>query len=191
MYEKFAVPGTLLQSYLDAFKAVPEAPRAVFLKHGLGRVTASGEFELPAAGPLEAVLAALNELCTLVGPQKAFEIGALIVKYASIPPGVTDIAAAVRIFDAGYHLNTLEEGVPMYDPATGAMREGIGHYTCVSVSKHRAVLEVDVPFNCDYDRGILQTWVRRFERSALVTHLEPTVCRKTRAPRCRYEVSWK
>jgi hypothetical protein len=97
----------------------------------------------------------------------------------------------MQIFDAGYHLNHLKDGVPMFDSATGTMLDGIGHYKCISTSKHRLVMEVDAPYNCDLDRGIMQGWARSFDRSALVTHMEPSVCRKNRSARCRYEVSWK
>ncbi|HVK68768.1 MAG TPA: hypothetical protein VM694_30125 [Polyangium sp.] len=191
MLSDFAVIGPILESYFEAFKAVPDAPRAVFTKYGLARVGPSGEIEIPPASPLDKLIAALGELLMLVGPQRAFEMGIQVVNHAAIPPGATDIATAMQIFDAGYHLNHLENGVPMFDPQTGAMREGIGHYKCISVSRHRAVMEVNSPYNCDLDRGIMQAWARRFERTALVTHLEPSVCRKLRGPRCRYEVSWK
>ncbi|MDI3281929.1 hypothetical protein [Polyangium sp. 15x6] len=192
MLSRFAASGAIITSYLDAFKAFPDAPQAVFAKYGLGRVGPSGEFEILPACPLDKVIAAMNELFTVIGPQKGFEMGAQVVNHAAVPPGATsDIVTALQTFDAGYHLNHLEDGVPMFDPQTGTMRDGIGHYKCVSSSRHRAVMEVDSPYNCDLDRGIIQAWARRFERTALITHLEPTVCRKTRAPRCRYEVSWK
>ncbi|MDI1442748.1 hypothetical protein [Polyangium sp. 6x1] len=191
MLSKFAATRAILASYFDAFKAFPDAPQAVFTKYGLGRVGPSGEFEILPTCPLDKVIAAMNEFFTVIGPQRAFEMGVQVVNYVAVPPGATDIVTAMQFFDAGYHLNHLEDGVPMFDSQTGTMREGIGHYKCVSSSRHRAVMVVDSPYNCDLDRGIIQTWARRFERTALVTHLEPTVCRKTRGPRCRYEVSWK
>jgi len=191
MLADYGVSNSVLKAYLTAFKAVPDAPRSIFTRHGLGAMGTNGEFEIVDAAPLDKVILATNELVALVGPRKAFEIGMNIVDHAVHPPGATDIISAMQIFDAGYHLNHLKDGVPMFDPATGTMVEGIGHYKCTYTSKHRLVMEVDVAYDCDLDRGIIQGWARQFERSALVTHIEPLVCRKNRSPRCRYEVSWK
>ncbi|WP_136928152.1 hypothetical protein [Polyangium fumosum] len=190
MLSKFSITGLTLRGHLDAFKAV-DAPRTIYTRYGLGRVGPNGEFEFHETCPIDKLVRAENELCALIGPQKAFEMGVAGMKYAESPPGVTDIVTAMQMFDAAYHINHLENGVPMFDPETGTMREGIGHYRCLSISRHRAVMEVDVPYPCDFDRGLMQSWARRFERTALVTHLEPSVCRKNGAPRCRYEVSWK
>lgn len=191
MLSEFTVVGGILKAYAEAFKAVPGSPRSIFVKHGLGHLTPSGELEPTNMAPLDKVIAAMNELLSLLSPQKAFELGQMIVNHVAIPPGATDIITSLQILDAGYHLNHHKDGAPMFDPATGAMVEGIGHYKVVSVSNHRVVMEVDAPYNCDLDRGIMQGWVRRFERTALVTHLDTTICRKNRSPRCRYEVSWK
>jgi hypothetical protein len=94
-------------------------------------------------------------------------------------------------FDAGYHMNHRRNGVIMFDPVTRSMLEGIGHYRCVSIADGRIVMDVDVPYQCDYDRGIMQAWAARFERTAVMSHIEPSACRKTGAPRCRYELTWK
>lgn len=191
MLSEYAASGAIIRAYFDAFKTFPGTPRNIFVKQGLGRVDPSGEFEIVDAAPLDKLIAALNELFQLVGPQKAFEMGTHVVNHATTPSGATDIVTAMQLFDAGYHLNHIKDGAPMYDPETGTMLEGIGHYKYVSHSKHRLVMEVDTPYNCDLDRGIMQTWARLFERTALLIHLDPAICRKNRSPRCRYEVSWK
>lgn len=191
MTSEICVRRYILQSYFDVFKTVQDAPRTIFLRHGLGTLKSGDEFELVDTAPLAKLIQATNELVALVGPQKAFEMGLSIVEGASRPEGATDVVSAMQILDLGYHLNHFQNGVPMFDVATGTMTEGIGHYKFVSASKHRAVMEVDAPYHCDLDRGIIQGWAKKFERSALVTHIEPQVCRKNRSPRCRYEVSWK
>lgn len=191
MFEGICAAKGVVQSFFDAFKGVPDAPRTVFARHGLGTVLADGSFELAAMPPLDKLIGALNELCRLVGPQKAFEIGTYVVGNAVHPPGVTEIISALQMFDSGYHLNHTKDGIPMFDPQTGAMVEGIGHYKCANVSRHRLVVEVDAPYNCDFDRGIIHGWARLFDQTALVTHLEPGICRKNRSRLCKYEVSWK
>lgn len=191
MYSRFQVPKTNILPFFDAFKTLPDVPRTVFARHGLCTVGADGEIEVVDVAPLEKLITAMNELCNLVGPQRVFEIGLNIVERAALPQGVTDIVSAMKSMDMGYHMNHMVDGRPMLDLETGTMLEGIGHYQCTYASKHRVMMEVDVPYNCDMDRGIMQGWARKFEPSALVTHIEPSVCRKNRAPRCRYEVSWK
>lgn len=191
MFDNIGVNQGVLKSYFVAFKTVPDAPRTLFARHGLGRHTSDGGFELVDAAPLDKLIAATNELFALVGPQKAFDVGLQVIDNAQQPPGATDIGGAFKNLDIGYHINHLKDGVPMFDPQTGTMVEGIGHYKCTTVSKHRLVMEVDAPYHCDFDRGIMQAWARLYERTALVTHLEPGVCRKNRSRMCKYEVSWK
>ncbi|HVK62820.1 MAG TPA: hypothetical protein VM694_00005, partial [Polyangium sp.] len=78
-----------MRGHLDAFKAV-DAPRTIYTKYGLGRVGPSGEFEFHETCPIDKLVRAENDLCALIGPQKAFEIGVAGMKYAESPPGVTD-----------------------------------------------------------------------------------------------------
>jgi hypothetical protein len=191
MLENFSALRTTMGAYFAAFKTVADAPRTVFARHGLGITRPNGDFELVELAPLDKFIQATNELIGLVGPQKAFEIGTKVIDHALRPPGATDVVSAMQVIDRGYHLNHLKDGVPMFDQQTETMLEGIGHYKCTTTSKHRLVMEVDTPYNCDLDRGIMQSWARVFEKSALVTHLEPSVCRKNRSRFCRYEVSWK
>lgn len=191
MLENFSTLRSTVEAYFAAFKTLPDAPRTIFARHGLGIVGPNGDFEIVDVAPLDKFILATNELLALVGPQKAFEIGTRIVDYAVRPGRANDLGSAMQLIDSGYHLNHLKDGQPMIDLETGTMLEGIGHYKCTMTSNHRAVMEVDTPYNCDLDRGIMQAWARLYEKTALVTHLEPSVCRKNRSRFCRYEVSWK
>lgn len=190
---RIEVHGAVVKAYFDAFKIVPRIPQEIFAKHGVGRLGPGGSFEIDfsAPFPFAAILAGAGELAQVVGPKKAFEVGLEVIKHAVIPPGATDIVSAMKLLDVGYHLNHLRGGAPMFDPKTGRMQEGIGHYRCAAVADKRITMEVDAPYPCDIDRGIMQAWAGRFQRGAVVTHVEPAVCRKTGAPRCRYEVTWK
>ena len=101
------------------------------------------------------------------------------------------VKSAMAVFDTGYHMNHRRNGIVMFNPATRSMLEGIGHYRCASTADGRIVMDVDAPYHCDFDRGIMMAWALRFERTAVMTHIEPGVCRKTGALRCRYELTWK
>lgn len=191
MFETIFLRNEIMEAYIEAFKAIPDAPQRALARYGLGAVGPNGQFEVIEWVPVAKWLLVLNELEGLMGPQKAVEIGMNIVDRIVFPPEAKDIQSAFQLFDVGYHINHVKDGQPMFDPATGTMVDGIGHYKCTYVSKRRAVLEVDAPYPCDLDRGIVQGWARRYEKTAIVTHLEPSVCRKTRGRACRYEVSWK
>jgi len=191
MAPQFSVFGDGLRAQYDAFKGVPDAPRTVFLKHGLITVAPNGEVTFPAYAPLDKLLAATNELIALGGARIAFEMGQHVPKRASVPPDLKDPVVAMKLMDDIYHMHHQRDGEPMFDPQTGKKLEGIGHYAFVSGSRRRIVMEVDSPYNCDLDRGILQGFARILDSSAICTHLEPSVCRKNRAARCRYELSFR
>lgn len=189
----FEANGQVVRSYFDAFRLVPHVPRNIFAKRGIGRILPSGEFELDTqrSYPLSLILDALSELTAIAGAKKTFEMGVEIVKNATVPPGANDIFSAMQIFDAGYHLNHRVGGTPMFDTHTGVMSEGIGHYRYVSGEGTSIWMDVDAPYPCDLDRGIMQAWACRFQKGAIVEHKEPTQCRKTGARACRYEIKWK
>jgi hypothetical protein len=63
-----------------------------------------------------------------VGPRALFQYGQHLPKYAPFPPTITDIQSAMGSMDAAYHMNHRKNGKVMFDPATGEMLEGIGHY---------------------------------------------------------------
>src|SRR5262245_29336440 len=142
------VPGLIIQSYIDAFKLVRHVPHDILAKHGVGTFDAHGRYELDVSAvfPFERALAAVTELASVVGPKKMFEVGLEIPKNAVLPPGASDLRSAMQVFDAGYHMNHRKNGRPMFDPSSGRMVEGIGHYKCASVAEREIVMEVDSPY---------------------------------------------
>lgn len=74
------------------------------------------------------------------------EVGLEVPKNAILPSGVSDIRSAMAMFDAGYHLNHRKDGRAMFDPATGKMTEGLGHYRC-TIEKDRILVDVDVAYD--------------------------------------------
>jgi hypothetical protein len=102
------------------------------------------------------------------------------------------IKPALASIDVAYHLNHRIGGRVLYDAASGATRDGIGHYAFRDEGPRAALVVCDNPYPCAFDRGIVQAVAERFcaagDRVA-VEHLLPG-CRRTGDGACRYRVSW-
>lgn len=84
------------------------------------------------------------------------------------------------------------EGEPMFNPASGAMAEGIGHYGYEHVAGQNKLVSVcENPYPCAFDLGILTVMAERFESSARVAHDGAQPCRKRGANSCTYSITWK
>jgi hypothetical protein len=78
----------------------------------------------------------------------------------------------------------------MFDPASRAMREGIGHYHCERVGDRRVMAVVTSVYPCAFDRGILTGVTRRFAAGAMVAHAAAALCRSPGDGCCMYYVTW-
>jgi hypothetical protein len=88
-------------------------------------------------------------------------------------------------------MNHRKNGIALFDPATGKMLEGIGHYGYSRVHGERRILSVcDTPYPCALDRGILTGVAIRFNSRAIVAHYPELPCRKQADPNCTYLITW-
>jgi hypothetical protein len=79
----------------------------------------------------------------------------------------------------------------MFDPVTGQMLEGIGHYVYQAVEgKKEIVMTCENPYPCRFDLGIIKGMAQRFEPTASITHDTTKGCRKKGAESCTYVVTW-
>jgi hypothetical protein len=163
-----------------------------FLAHeGLGRLNEAGEFAPEAEDWMPAVqwIAALERIGAALGDSVMREIGGAIPSRAQFPPTIDDAASAVLSVDAAYHMNHQVRGLSMFDPPSGAMLDGIGHYHVDIVSPTAARAEVTSAYPCPFDMGIYDAIAARFARNITVVH-EPGPCRRQGADRCFYAVHW-
>ncbi len=87
------------------------------------------------------------------------------------------------------HQNT--KGEVLFNPASGKMIEGIGHYKYEKVSgKNEATITCNNPYPCDFDLGIISTMAKKFNKTAQITHDDKKPCRKKGAETCTYIVKW-
>jgi hypothetical protein len=142
--------------------------------------------------PMHSWIQAFGALATNVGERTLFLVGTKIPETAMLPPNIVDVASALGAIDVGYHMNHRRSGAPMFDPATGTIRPGIGNYALTAAGAGWATLVCDNPYPCDFDCGIVHGFAARFAPDRLlvrVTHGDDG-CRKTGAQSCSYRVRW-
>jgi hypothetical protein len=118
-------------------------------------------------------------------------VGLTVPRNAMFPEGIRDIREAIRSIDVAYHLNHRKNGRPMFEPETGLMHEGIGHYGCDVVPHQRRIIsQCRTPYSCAFDRGLLVAMAQLCEANARVVHDDSDACRKRGAAHCTYVITW-
>ncbi len=191
-YRGYEVFGSNVGAITDAFKLFPEIALKPFVNRGIGRQEKAG-FTIDPEGwyPLPEWLAAWEDIMA-VGPTKLNHVGRRVVENALLPPQINDVPSALGSLDIAYHMNHRHGGKVMFDPATGQMLDGIGHYTFERDKSQKpigTVRVVDVPYLCDFDRGIIYGFVAKFGKNASVEHAG-SECRKNGNRQCAYHVTW-
>jgi hypothetical protein len=95
------------------------------------------------------------------------------------------------MMDVGYHMNYRLNGKPMFDPATGSIVEGIGHYRVTDLvkGKREAVMTSDAVVPCPFDRGLIYAFAAKFSPKAKADHMSGP-CRMKGGKACSYKVTW-
>lgn len=139
----------------------------------------------------EAWLRVFKKIGAEVGDSVLYQIGLSIPRNAKFPPWVMDVHSAIKSIDVAYHMNHRKAGQEMFDPSTGKLLEGIGHYGYEGVANARKVISICAnPYPCAFDRGIVTTMARRFAPMAQVVHDDARPCRKKGDDSCTYVVTW-
>ncbi|AKF11602.1 hypothetical protein [Sandaracinus amylolyticus] len=141
--------------------------------------------------PVRHYLVTYKKIDSLLGGRGLEKVGSLVPSNAVFPPNIKDVRAALASIDVAYHMNHQLDGKPMFDPATGAMLEGIGHYRCEAVpGKNEVRLVCDDAYPCRFDLGLIRGMAHRFEAGATVTHDAHGPCRTKGGASCTYIVTW-
>lgn len=127
-----------------------------------------------------------------IGPNTLYKIGTAIPDNAKFPPEINDIFKALAAIDIAYHMNHRLDNTILFNPATGKMIEGIGHYNYNKISDSKIEIKCDNPYPCDFDRGIIEQMAKRFKPSDSIIKLEHKNdgCRKNGDNICTYIISW-
>jgi len=187
------VSGASLVAVVDGFRRYPSVARKHLVKHGLVKAEPGRQPQIdPTAWyPQDAWLATCEGIVNEVGVNSLYAVGKSIPANGVFPPHVTDIYSALALLDIAYHLNHRKHGDVMFNPETGKMLEGIGHYGHQALPDERKIICVcENPYPCDLDRGIITAMAMLFEPHARTVHDDSAPCRKTGADTCTYVVSW-
>ena len=143
--------------------------------------------------PQQSWLDAFRSIATEVGLLTLFQIGRKIPEKADWPSHVNDIHSALASIDIAYHMNHRLNGQLLFDPATGVLKEGIGHYGYQKIDDHTARMTCHNPYPCDFDWGIIESAANKFKPEGYhisVVHDNPEQCRKNGVHSCSYTVKW-
>lgn len=187
------VSGDSLGAIVDGFKNYPSVAMKYLSKYGLVKNEPDKPPAIDRAGwySLKDWLLAYEGIANEIGYNSLYTIGKKIPENAVFPPQIQDVYAAVASIDVAYHLNHRKNGTVMFDPQTGMMLEGIGHYRSQPVEgENRIICVCENPYPCDFDRGIIAAMAARFEPGSKTVHDNEAPCRKKGADSCTYIVWW-
>jgi len=187
------VNGQTVYAIVDGFKLFKAIAAKFLLENGIGEEVEGGNIKIIPEKwySQDAWLKAFESIAKNVGDSVLFQIGLAIPKNAKFPPWVKDIESAIKSIDIAYHMNHRKGNIVLFDPNTGKMTEGIGHYGFEKVKSEKIIVsECENPYPCEFDRGIITTMAKKFEDRATVLHDDSKPCRKNGAESCTYIISW-
>jgi hypothetical protein len=176
----------------DGFRGFTLLAHQIMIEEGVGTDDGEGNLVLPPGAwlTLRKYLLALRRIEQEVGATVLRDAGQTVPKHAQLPPTIVDIYSGLGSLDIAYHMNHRKFGKPLFDPSTGTVDEGIGHYYFKGKQGDSKVeVNSDTPYPCAYDHGIVIGMSQRFKPNSQVTH-GPS-CRGKGAASCTYAVTWK
>jgi len=191
--EGIDVLGSNLSNVLNAFGSFQMLASRIMSEEQLGQLNAEGLvlFDPDKWYPVTRWLATLRRVGKEYGDKMLMDAGLAVPKNAVFPPFVKDIDSALQSIDVAYHMNHASNGEPMFNPATGKMAEGIGHYGYQRVQGQKKIIaEVTAPYPCPFDNGLILSMARRFEKTANVSHDASKPCRNKGGQSCTYVITW-
>jgi hypothetical protein len=195
-FKDFQILGANVQVILDGFGSFTLLASKILLESGLGTIDDEGigmaKLDPEKWYPLDSFLRAFQRIGAEFGDFTLKQAGTHINKTAALPPMMMkDIYTAFGMVDAGYHMNHAHQSVPMFNPASGEIKEGIGHMAVKPVEgKKQLICDFDTPYPCAFDEGVALGLAQRFDPMAKISH-DPKSCRKRGADHCIYTITWK
>jgi hypothetical protein len=178
------VSGQTIMGILTAMGEYSSIAKSILRQNGIRNI------EPDAWYPMGVCLAAVVTIGEKVGEHTLFVIGKRVPGNVAWPPHIREIDEVLAFIDIAYHSTHRIDGVVLYDPASGVMREGIGHYRHQKEGPRRSVMVCDTPFPSEFDRGLILEVARQFQPHAAVSLDDTKPTRKRGALSCTYIVSW-
>ncbi|PKL40814.1 MAG: hypothetical protein CVV44_04185 [Spirochaetae bacterium HGW-Spirochaetae-1] len=120
--------------------------------------------------PQQSWLDAFKVLSEKTGQKTLYAIGLKIPESAQFPPQIDSVEKALDSIDIAYHMNHKNAaGQVMFDPQTGKLIEGIGHYRFQPGSEPgKGIMICENPYPDEFDRGIIFAMAKRFAPGGFV-----------------------
>jgi len=108
-------------------------------------------------------LDAFKIIAEKTGDKTLYSIGLKIPESAEFPPDIDTVEKALASIDIAYHMNHRKAGGEvLFNPETGKMLEGIGHYTFTPGEGKSGIMVCENPYPDEFDRGILYSITKKF-----------------------------
>lgn len=142
----------------------------------------------------EIVIKSYHQVLNLYGEMNTFLMGKAIIENAEFPP-IENLKEGLESINIAYHMNHRLNGNVMFNPQTGKITEGIGHYnlTEFNESNKTAVMVCDNPYPSKFDEGIITQIVRKFKPTGSTAEIKLDLTKETRkdgAKSCTYLIKW-
>jgi hypothetical protein len=126
-----------------------------------------------------------------IGPRTLFAIGKKILEAVEWPDWINSLETGMKAIDINYHMRHRINGQIMFNPSTGELTPGIGHYTFEGLtSDTSAVMVCNNPYPSEFDRGIITAMGRRFKPNLEVKLDTDKPTRIKGADSCTYIIEW-
>jgi len=189
-YKGIEILGQSVFGLVQAFGQFKALASQLLLAEGIGRSGPDGQVvvDLDAWYPMDGYLRAFARANQQMSGSVLHQIGVSVAKYVEEAGPLKDIQTLAKILDKGYHMHHRKHGRPMWDPTTGILLEGIGHYQCRNRSDGSVEIESDIPYPCAFDKGLLFGFLRRTHTVGAILHDDSHPCRERGNRSCVYIV---
>ncbi len=184
--QKIEVNGATILAFVNGMGVFKKKAIEILSSYGINDIQPDEWY------PAQSYLNAFKVISEKLGDKVVRQMGKNIPKSAKWPSGIKDIESALASIDIAYHINHRKNGKPLFDPDTGKIEEGIGHYRFEKIDDHSAKIICDSPYPCDFDMGIIEAVANKFRpqgKTVKITH-EENACRKRGDKACTYIITW-
>ncbi len=181
------VNGKTILSVLSGMKGFEKSAKGILAKNGINNPEPDKWYSQ------QAWLDAFKEISVKIGEKTLISIGQTIPENAEWPPDIKTIESVMASIDIAYHMNHRYNETPLFDPETGKMSEGIGHYNYKKTGDREITMVCENPYPCALDRGIIKAVAKKFMPANSKLDCKEVVfegCRSKGANKCTYVVSW-
>lgn len=189
-FKGIEVSGRNVFGLVQAFGQFKSIASQILLAEGLGKKGSDGlvVVDMQAWYPFDAFLRAFARASQQMGDSVLHQIGVSVMKTVEWLPTIKDVKTMMEAMDASYHMQHRKNGRPMWDPLTGHIKEGIGHYKWKQRPDGGMEVESNNPYPCAFDKGLLFGGMRRLNATGSILHDELSPCRKRGHASCIYLV---